>query len=131
LPPLVGGGADYEVLSERYMTMWIKLLSPLILPFLRGVGRLAIKLLPVERVIAWLLNKWLAQVSDENFCRFSKSARHIVELADLLTEIMADKRITPEEATTSRERIMRIREMLLEDWAHGKPSKGLEEMLLK
>lgn len=111
--------------------MWMKLLAPLAIPFIKGVGKLAIKLIPVERILAWLLNKWLAQVDPERFDHFVHSAKHVTELGDLLAQIMEDRQITPDEASEARLKVMRLREILLEDWAHGRSSKDIEKMIAK
>ena len=111
--------------------MWLKLLTPFVVPLLKGLGGLILRLMPVERIVAWLLNRWLATVNPTQFDRFVRSARHITELGDLLAGIVEDRKIAPAEATDARERIMRLREMLLEDWAEGRSAKNIEKMLVE
>jgi len=109
--------------------MWAKLLSNIALPALGGLAKWALRQLPIERLIAWLLNLWLKRVDQSDMNRVCRSAKHISELANLLADIVADRQITADEATDARKFIMGLREDLMKEYAAGRPAKSLEKAL--
>jgi hypothetical protein len=98
--------------------MWIALIA--------RIGLALLAALPVERLAAWGVNRLLARVDDGSYDRATKTAEHLIELAELFASILKDKRITPQEASEARARVLEARERLLAAWADGRPSKGLQ-----
>lgn len=92
-------------------------------------GMALLAAVPVERLVAWGLNRLLARAAEGSFDRAQKTAEHLIELADLFADILKDRRITPQEATEARIRILATRERLLDAWASGRPAKGVQGML--
>jgi hypothetical protein len=85
--------------------------------------------LPIERIIAALLNKWIAKIDDTNIDKARKTANHLAELSALFDDILNDKQVSPEEVGQMREAIMRARERLLAAWARGADAKALQTAL--
>ena len=109
--------------------MWTKLLSNIALPALGGLAKWALGKLPIERLIAWLLNMWLKRITQENMDRALKSGRHMGELITLVADILEDRQVTADEATDARKFIMGLREDLVKEYAAGRPAKSLEKAL--
>ncbi len=109
--------------------MWTKLISSIALPMLGGLAKWALGKLPIERLIAWLLNMWLRRIDQQDMDRVVRSAKHISELANLLADIVADRQITVKEATDAKTFIMSLREDLLNEYAAGRTAKSLEKAL--
>ena len=82
--------------------------------------------LPVERVLAMLLNKWLDKIDAGNIDKARKTAEHLGELAALFNDILADKQISASEATAVRDAVVRAREKLLAAWAAGASAKSTQ-----
>ena len=85
--------------------------------------------LPIERIIAALLNKWIAKIDDTNIDKARKTANHLSELSALFDDILADKQVSPEEVGQMRWVVMRARERLLAAWARGADAKALQTAL--
>jgi hypothetical protein len=109
--------------------MWAKLLSNIALPVLGGLAKWALSKLPIERLIAWLLNMWLKRITPENMGRALKSGRHIGELVTLVADILEDRQVTAKEATDARVKIMSLKEDLIGKYARGERAKELEREL--
>lgn len=95
------------------------------------LGLAVLSALPVERVLALLLNKLLDKVSPANIGRAQKTAQHLAELSALFNDIVADRAVTVEEATQIRDEIVRARERLLAAWSVGADAKSTQTELGK
>lgn len=87
--------------------------------------------LPVERIIALLLNRLLDRVSPANLDRVYKTAQHLTELSSLFGDILSDKTVSETEIVTLRNSVTAARERMLALWAMGKSAKGLQNELAK
>ncbi len=85
--------------------------------------------LPVERVLAMLLNACLDRIGGGNLDKALKTAGHLTELAALFNDILADKTVSEDEVGTLKEVVTRARERLLAAWATGVPAKTAQTEL--
>jgi hypothetical protein len=85
--------------------------------------------LPIERVLAILLSRWLDKIDISNADKAAKTAEHLAELAALFADILADKQITEAELVQTRDFVVKLREELLLIWANGKTAKSLQYTL--
>ena len=75
--------------------------------------------IPVERLVAAMLNRMLTRIDPANVARARVSARHLSELAGLMADMLKDATVSPEELTQLRESIISARKDLLDAWANG------------
>ena len=87
--------------------------------------------LPIERIIAALLNKWIGKIDTGNIDKARKTAEHLAELSALFNDILSDKQVSPEELGKVRESVVRARERLLAAWAVGADAKATQVELGK
>ena len=83
--------------------------------------------LPIERILAMLLNKWLDKINDDNIDKATKTAQHLAELSQLFSDILTDKRLTEDEVKSARDFVAQMREELLKIWAKGDDSKVIQQ----
>lgn len=95
------------------------------------LGLAVFSALPIERIIAALLNKWIGKIDTGNIDKARKTAEHLAELSALFNDILSDKQVSPEELGKVRESIMRARERLLAAWAVGADAKTTQVELGK
>ena len=95
------------------------------------LGLAVFSALPVERIVAMLLNKWLDKIDSTNMDKALKTCSHLNELVALFTDILADKQLTAGEVSGARDAVIRSRALLLELWAKGDASKAVQTDLSK
>ena len=95
------------------------------------LGLAVFSALPVERILAALLNKWVDRINPSNIDKARKTAEHLAELAELFNDILADKSVSPEEVSAMKESVIRARERLLAAWAVGTDAKSTQKELAK
>lgn len=98
---------------------------------LMQIGLALVSALPLERVAAALIDRLVQKVDGTNIERARKSAAHLAELAELFSDVLSDKQVTETEVVAMKTTVMRARELLLEQWADGAPSKTLQSELAK
>lgn len=110
----------------------------MITTILARLGMALFAALPVERIVAMLLNKWLAKMGPGRIGaaagaaeKAAKTARHLAELAELLAHIVEDRQLDANEVTQARESVLLARETLLALWADGRPAGDLQRELAK
>lgn len=82
--------------------------------------------LPIERVVAIYLNKWVDKINPSNLEKATKTAKHLGELSELFSTILEDKQLTEAELISTREFMATLREEILSTWASGGTAKALE-----
>lgn len=82
--------------------------------------------LPIERVLAMLLNKSLDKIDGGNLDKALKTAEHLAELAALFSDVLADKSVSEQEVTALKAAVIRARERLLAAWAIGASAKATQ-----
>ena len=87
--------------------------------------------LPIERILAALLNKWIVKIDTGNIDKARKTAEHLAELSALFNDILADKEVSAEEVTAMKDSVIRARERLLAAWAAGADAKATQVELAK
>lgn len=100
-----------------------------VLGLLAKIGLALLSALPVERVVAVLLDRLVKRVDGESIDRARLTARHLAELSELFGDVLADKTVTEIEVSEMRTSVMRAREILLETWAGGAANKSLQTSL--
>ena len=95
------------------------------------LGLAVFSALPIERIIAALLNKWIDKIDTGNIDKARKTAEHLAELSALFSDILTDKEVSPEELGKVRESVVRARERLLAAWAVGAEAKATQAELAK
>ena len=95
------------------------------------LGLAVFSALPVERIVAMLLNKWLDKIDSTNMGKALKTCNHLNELVALFADILADKQLTASEVSGARDAVIRSRALLLELWAKGDASKAVQTDLSK
>jgi len=85
--------------------------------------------LPVERILAALLNNWIDRIDSGNIDKARCTATHLSEIAALFSDILADKQLTPAELEQARVSVIKARESLLAAWAVGASSKDTQAAL--
>lgn len=85
--------------------------------------------LPVERIVAILLNKWLNKIDSTNLGKAVKTCEHLNEIAALFTDILADKQLTEGEVTSARDAVVKARAALMALWAKGETAKSIQASL--
>lgn len=85
--------------------------------------------LPIERILAALLNKWIAKLDPENIVKARKTAEHLGELSTLFDDILKDETVTVQEITNLKEKLILARKELLAAWAVGKDAKLIQNDL--
>jgi hypothetical protein len=98
---------------------------------LMKLGLAVFSALPVERILAALLNKWVDRINPSNIDKARKTAEHLAELAELFNDILADKAVSPQEVSAMKEAVIRARERLLAAWAVGAVAKPTQLELAK
>lgn len=91
----------------------------------------ALSALPVERIVALLLNKLLDKIGPSNLEKAAKTAEHLGELSALFNDIVADKSVSAEEVSSMRDAIVRARQRLLAEWSVGNDAKATQVELGK
>lgn len=87
--------------------------------------------MPIERIVAILLDKLVKKVDETGVDGARKTAQHLAELSELFGDVLADKTVTEIEVTQMKTQIMRSREILLETWAAGSSAKTMQTELGK
>ena len=87
--------------------------------------------LPIERILAALLNKWVDRINPANIDKARKTAEHLSELSGLFNDILADKAVSPEEVSAMKDAVIRARERLLAAWAVGADAKATQTEMAK
>lgn len=95
------------------------------------LGLAVFSALPIERIIAALLNKWIGKIGTGNIDKARKTAEHLAELSALFNDILSDKQLTADEIGQVRESVIRARERLLAAWAVGADAKATQVELAK
>jgi hypothetical protein len=95
------------------------------------LGLAVFSALPIERIIAALLNKWIGKIDTGNIDKARKTAEHLAELSALFNDILSDKQVSPDELGKVRESVIRARERLLAAWAVGADAKATQVELGK
>ena len=95
------------------------------------LGLAVFSALPIERILAALLNKWVDRINPSNIDKARKTAEHLSELSGLFNDILADKAVSPEEVSAMQESVIRARERLLAAWAVGADAKATQVELAK
>ena len=95
------------------------------------LGLAVFSALPIERIIAALLNKWIGKLDTGNIDKARKTAEHLAELSALFNDILSDKQVSPDELGKVRESVIRARERLLAAWAVGADAKATQVELGK
>jgi hypothetical protein len=85
--------------------------------------------LPIERIIAALLNKWIAKIDDKNIDKARKTAGHLAELSALFDDILADHSVGEAELSQLHKAVLEARKDLMAAWAAGAPAKNIQEGL--
>lgn len=98
---------------------------------LMKLGLAIFSALPIERILAALLNKWIDKIDVGNIDKARKTAEHLAELSALFNDILADKAVTTAEIDAMRAAIVRARERLLAAWAVGADGKATQVELRK
>jgi len=93
------------------------------------LGMALFSVLPIERILAVMLNKWINKIDPNNINKARKTAEHLAELSGLFNDILADESVTVEELTALKGKVIAARKELLEAWATGKIAKGLQNSL--
>ncbi len=95
------------------------------------LGLAVFSALPIERILAALLNKWVDRINPSNIDKARKTAEHLAELSGLFNDILADKAVSPEEVSVMKDAVIRARERLLAAWAVGADAKATQKELAK
>ena len=95
------------------------------------LGLAVFSALPIERIMAALLNKWIGKIDTGNIEKARKTAEHLAELSALFNDILSDKQVSPDELGKVRESVIRARERLLAAWAVGTDAKATQVELGK
>ena len=85
--------------------------------------------LPIERILAVLLNKWINKIDPNNIEKARKTAEHLSELSGLFNDILRDESVTAQELTNLREAVILARKELLAAWALGRDAKVIQNEL--
>ena len=95
------------------------------------LGMVIFSALPIERILAALLNKWIAKIDPDNIDKARKTAEHLSELSGLFNDILRDESVTVEEITKLKESVILARKELLAAWALGKDAKVIQAELYR
>jgi hypothetical protein len=95
------------------------------------LGLAVFSALPIERIVAALLNKWIGRINNGNIDKARKTAEHLAELSALFNDILADKQISPDEVGKVKDSISIARERLMAAWALGVDAKATQTELEK
>lgn len=93
------------------------------------IGMAILSVLPIERIIAMLLDSWLKKFDGANIEKASKTAKHLAELSALFGDILADHEVTAYELSNARGVISAMRIDLLRIWAKGGNGKFIQNCL--
>jgi hypothetical protein len=93
------------------------------------LGMAIFSALPIERILAALLNKWIAKLDPDNIDKARKTAEHLSELSGLFNDILRDESVTVEEITKLKESVILARKELLAAWALGQDAKSIQAEL--
>ena len=85
--------------------------------------------LPIERILAALLNKWIGKLDPKNIDKARKTAEHLSELSGLFSDILKDESVSAQELTNLREAVILARKELLAAWALGKDAGVIQNDL--
>jgi hypothetical protein len=100
-------------------------------PLLTNIVEAALKLVPLERLVAAGLNLLIQRIGSEPAAKTAKTFSHIREACDLAEHILADGAVSPEEVAAAKARVQDLRVQLLDIWARGEPSKPAEAALAR
>jgi hypothetical protein len=102
--------------------MWAKLLL--------NVGLAIVSALPTERIVAWLCNRMLDRIDKGgNLDKAAKTADKLLQLAQVLSDAIEDRQISPDEARTCMDLTAAVRREIIGEWAQGRSAKSLEKTL--
>jgi hypothetical protein len=93
------------------------------------LGMAIFSALPIERILAALLNKWINRIDPNNIERARKTAEHLSELSGLFNDILKDESLTAAELTQLKDEIILARKELMAAWALGKNAKLIQNEL--
>jgi hypothetical protein len=94
--------------------------------FIIRIALAALSALPVERIVAALLNAVMQRLDEGNVEKARKSAEHLSELAELFSDVLADRTVTEFEVCAMRSAVMDARERLLANWAAGQSGRHIQ-----
>ena len=105
---------------------------------LAKLGMALFAAMPIERIVALLLNKWLSKLDGgkidaaaANTEKAAKTAQHLAEIAELFAHIVEDKNLSEEEVKQVKTSVVNARLTLLNLWADGKSASDLQSELGK
>jgi len=102
--------------------MWAKLAL--------NIGLAIVSALPTERIVAWLCNRMLTRIDKGgNVDKAARTADKLLQLAQVLSDAVADRQMTPDEARTCMDMTAAIRSEIIGEWAQGLSAKNLEAVL--
>jgi len=92
--------------------------------------------LPIERILAALLNKWIGKLEGSKVdaaadiaAKAGNTAKHLAELSALFADILQDRSVGAEEVGMMRDQVARLRKAILDIWAKGETAKAQQAML--
>lgn len=94
--------------------------------FIIKIALAALAALPVERIVAALLNAVVQRLDEGNVEKARKSAEHLSELAELFSDVLADRTVTEFEVRAMRSAVMDARARLLANWAAGQSGRHIQ-----
>ena len=97
--------------------------------FIIRIALAALSALPVERIVAALLNAVMQRLDEGNVEKARKSAEHLSELAELFSDVLADRTVTEFEVCAMRSAVMDARARLLANWAAGQTGRHIQARL--
>jgi len=93
--------------------------------------------LPIERILAVLLNKWIGKLEGGKVdkaadiaAKAGKTAEHLAELSALFSDILKDRAVGAEEVGMMRDTVSKLRKALLDIWAKGDTAKVEQAQLV-
>lgn len=83
--------------------------------------------LPIERIVAALLNKLMDRIDRVGLEKAHQTLVYIRELTDLTNDMLKDDVVSVEKVKTVKEFLPSMRENLLAIWAKGESGKELQK----
>ena len=94
------------------------------------IGMAILGALPLERIAAYAVNRLLARIErGGDVDKAAKTAEHLLELANVFADALADRQMTPEEARRCFDLTASVRLEIIGEWARGRSAKNLEKVL--
>jgi hypothetical protein len=102
------------------------------------LGLVIFSALPIERILAVLLNKWIGKIEGGKVdaaadiaAKAGKTAEHLAELSALFADILKDRAVGAEEVGMMRDTVSKMRKALLDIWSRGETAKATQSALAK